>query len=67
MMYAHGHGAPQDYVRAYMWYSPDTEHWRNNPQKFVADNRDKVAGRMAPAQIAEAQKLARKWKPKAKQ
>jgi hypothetical protein len=25
--------------------------------------RDNVAGKMTPAQIAEAQKLAREWKP----
>jgi hypothetical protein len=27
-------------------------------------NRDIVASKMTPAQIAEAQKLAREWKPK---
>ena len=27
-------------------------------------NRDIVAAKMTPAQIAEAQKLAREWKPK---
>jgi len=26
--------------------------------------RDKVAGQMTPSQIAEAQSLARQWKPK---
>ena len=28
------------------------------------ENRDRVAAKMTPAQIAEAQKLAREWKPK---
>lgn len=30
----------------------------------VVKNRDIVAAKMTPTQIAEAQKLARKWKPK---
>ena len=29
----------------------------------AAENRNIVAGLMTPAQIAEAQKLAREWKP----
>jgi uncharacterized protein len=32
--------------------------------KEAMTNRDKVAKHMTPAQIAEAQKLAREWKPK---
>jgi hypothetical protein len=28
-------------------------------------NRDIVAGKMTPGQVAEAQRLAREWKPKA--
>jgi len=31
------------------------------------DNRDRLAAMMAPAQIAEAQRLAREWKPKSNQ
>ena len=65
-MYENGEGVPQDYVLAYMWYSLAVEHWTDNPQKFAADNRVRVAGRMTPAQIAEAQTLAREWAPKSK-
>ena len=31
---------------------------------MAAENRDLIATKMTPAQIAEAQKLAREWKPK---
>ena len=36
-------------------------------QKRFAENRDEHAGKMSPAKIAEAQKLARAWKPITKQ
>jgi TPR repeat protein len=52
-LYASGRGVPQDYGQAYMWFS-------------LADNvkdRDIVAAKMTDAQIDEAQKLARAWKP----
>jgi uncharacterized protein len=32
--------------------------------KFATEARDDIAARMTPAQIAEAQKLAREWRPK---
>jgi hypothetical protein len=31
---------------------------------MAVKNRDRIAAKMTPAQIAEAQKLAREWKPK---
>jgi TPR repeat protein len=51
-MYRHGHGVPQDYVRAHMWYNLAASRgldafWRNA-----------MAAKMTPAQIAEAQRLA---------
>jgi hypothetical protein len=33
--------------------------------KPAAEERDKLAPRMTPAQLAEARKLVRGWKPKA--
>jgi hypothetical protein len=57
-MYENGQGPPQDYVRAYMWYSLAVEHWMDNPRKFAVDNRERVAHRMTPAQIDEAKRLA---------
>lgn len=66
IMYTGGQGVPQDYVQAYMWFTlaassftvPEAEE-----RSKVVKNRDAVAADMTPAQIAEAQKLAREWTP----
>jgi TPR repeat protein len=61
LMYRDGRGVPQDYVRAHVWLNlaaSDTGYTE------AAKNRDDVAAKMTPAQIAEAQRLAREWKPK---
>ena len=59
-MYERGQGAPQDYVQAHMWFNLAAA--RGNAD--AARKRDLVAAKMTPAQIAEAQKLVREWKPK---
>ena len=59
-MYYNGQGVPQDYVQAHMWYNLVASQDGNAAAKL----RDMVAERMTPAQISEAQKLAREWKPK---
>ena len=59
-MYASGHGVLQDYVTAHMWFNLSAAQDDDD----AAKNRDVVAQRMTPAQIAEAQKLTREWKPK---
>ncbi len=64
-MYAEGQGVPQDYVQAHMWFNLAAS--RLPPGKdgdLAVENRDIIAARMTPAQIAEAQRLAREWKPK---
>ncbi len=43
---------------------PRPAHARLQKAARAAKNRDNVAERMTSAQIAEAQKLAREWKPK---
>jgi uncharacterized protein len=58
-MYADGKGVPQDYVLAHMWFNLAAAGGNKNAVK----GRDMVATQMTPAQIAEAQKLAREWKP----
>ena len=45
-----------NYERA--WLNLAAAHPTNDMQKLSADNRDKVASRMTPAQIAEAQQLS---------
>lgn len=60
LMYEEGRGVPRDYVRAYMWYSlAVTNGWEPG-----AHDRDQIAEKMTPDQIAEAQRLAKEWKPK---
>ena len=64
-MYADGRGVKQDIVKAHMWLDiaitelPDSQY-RNS----VIKQRDGLAAHMTPAQLAEAQRLAREWKPK---
>lgn len=62
-LYVHGRGVPQDDVWAYMWYSLAAEQSTISSDTSAADRRDNVARRMTPAQVAQAQKLAREWTP----
>ena len=62
IMYDDGQGVPQDIVQAHKWYNLAA----TNGDKPAAELRDALAKQMTPAQIAEAQKLAREWKPKGK-
>jgi TPR repeat protein len=59
LMYGLGRGVPQDYVQAHIWFNLAAAQG-DAAAKF---NRDKAAAMMTPAQIAEAQRLAREWKP----
>jgi TPR repeat protein len=61
-MHERGEGVQQDYIKAYMWYSIGSA----NGGEAGARLRDALAKKMDPEQIAEAQKLAREWKPKGK-
>ena len=58
--YGNGQGVPQDYVQAHMWFNLAAAQG----DELASKNRDIIADRMTPAQIAEAQQLARDWKPK---
>jgi uncharacterized protein len=55
LMYGNGTGVIQDNVYAHMWWNIAA----SSGNKVAVKNRDIVAGEMTPAQIAEAQKLAR--------
>jgi TPR repeat protein len=59
-MYNGGLGVPQDYAIAHMWFNLAAA----SGDKDAAKHRDFIATKMTPAQVAEAQKLAREWKPK---
>jgi TPR repeat protein len=54
-MYANGQGLTQDNVYAHMWWNIAASLGHS----VAAKRREIVAGKMTPAQIAEAQKLAR--------
>jgi len=58
-MYANGQGVPQDYVRAYMWWSLAAAHSTGKGKEEESEESilDKLARRMTPAQVAEAQRL----------
>jgi TPR repeat protein len=60
VMYRDGEGVSRDYVEAHKWFSLAA----TREYKMGADWRDILAKKMTPAQIAEAQRLAREWKPK---
>ncbi len=65
VMYDKGGGVPQDYVQAHKWYNlAASRHPPGEDRDRAVKNRDIVAKRMTPAQISEAQQLAREWKPK---
>ena len=60
-----GRGVTQDYVLAHMWYNLAAARLPPGEDGDMAvRNRDLIAKRMTPEQIAEAQRLAREWKPK---
>ena len=62
-MYEDGQGVPQDLVQSHMWYSLVASQGSRNATD-ATKSRDYLADMMTPEQLAEAQKLAREWKPK---
>jgi uncharacterized protein len=60
-LYEIGYGVPQDYVLAHMWYDLASAQGDAQAGKWL----DELAAKMTAAQIAEAQRLAREFKPKA--
>ena len=59
---AYGEGGPIDLVQAHIWYSLAA----GNGYAHAPGYRDDLTRQMTPAQIAEAHKRARDWKPKGK-
>jgi hypothetical protein len=57
-LYLGAKGVPRDHVRTYMWWSLALAHSTGDLSKLAADNRERIAQRMTPAQIAEAKRLA---------
>ena len=63
--YENGLGVPKDYVLAHMWLNLGIAGLPNDT-KLAASfiSRSMLEGLMTPTQLAEAQRLARAWKPK---
>ena len=62
--YKLGRGVRQDYIEAHKWFNLAASRFPpGDDQKVAQENRDIVEKEMTPAQVAEAQKLAREWKP----
>ncbi len=63
--YLEGHGVPRDLVQAHVWYNlAASAHVGDEVRERRKAGREAAAKEMTPAQIAEAQRLAREWKPK---
>jgi TPR repeat protein len=58
LRFANGLGAPQDLVQALMWLNLAAAH---GDAKSVSD-RDLLAAKMTPAQVAEAGERSREWR-----
>jgi len=73
MMHFNGEGIPQDYAEAAKWFRQAANQGDAHAQtslgamyvggQVAGEERDRVALRMTLEQIAEAQKLAREWRP----
>ena len=66
LAYAGGRGVPQDFVQAHMWFNlaaAGTEGVDQGMTQKVRDLREGIAKSMTLAQVAEAQRLAREWRP----
>jgi len=61
-MYEYGEGVPQDDVQAHMWLNLAAEQGHEDARTV----RDGLAEKMTPAQLADAQWLAREWKATSK-
>ena len=61
LMYADGRGVPQDDETAYMWFDLAASQSTGENRTQAVQNRGIIAERLNPNQLAEAQRLARKW------
>ncbi len=67
LSYAKGEGVPQDYLSAHIWFNLAAARFPASDTRnhdLAVRNRDLMASKMTHEQIAEAQNLAREWKPR---
>ena len=64
VMYYKGESVPQDFVLAHNWINLAASRTTGDEADRARRLRDRVAEAMTREQIAEAQRIARQWKPK---
>jgi hypothetical protein len=66
LAYAKGEGVAQDNVRAHMWLNLAATRFppADRGRAVASRNRDVLAGKMTPDDLALAQRLAREWRPR---
>lgn len=67
ILFNFGKGVERNYVQAYMWYERAAMHSQGGNKDSIVEMRDGIADNLTPQQIEEAKRLAREWKPGAKQ
>ena len=64
LAYFEGVGVRQDYVEAHSWYNLAASRTKySDIRNDLMKRRDDISIKMSPAQLSEAQKLAREWRP----
>jgi TPR repeat protein len=62
--YEDGQGVPRKYTLAHMWFDLASSALEGEGWERAIKNRNSVASKMTLEQVADAQLLAREWKPK---
>ena len=60
--YPYGHGVPQDYVLAHVYCNLAASNGSGERDQR-AEARDDIAKKLTREQLAEAQRMAREWRP----
>ncbi len=60
VLYAGGQGVPTDVIRAYMWLTVAVEGSTGDDQQTTIKNQTAVASDLSPAQMEQAQEMARR-------
>ncbi|UYN95401.1 MAG: sel1 repeat family protein [Enhydrobacter sp.] len=66
-LYAQGLGVPRDYVQAYKWWTLAAARFQASQRErrdITLKSRNEIAAKMTQAQIAEAERQAKEWKPR---
>ena len=63
LQYSKGEGVPKDFVLAYMWSNLAAAQDNEQVKQLAQKLRDLIKNEMTPAEVAEAQRLSREWKP----